>query len=137
MLSANNKKFKPATIGNTVLIPISQPDKMSSIGPRNLIGQITEEHDSEYTVATSRGTISTGYTRNQFDICPFKFSTLEFPSSSTITQTEAMQSASLGLVSRFACRCKHCKTLRCPCEKSGRSCNSRCHKGHTCFNKFA
>ena len=62
MLSANNKKFKPATIGNTVLKPISQPDKMSSIGPRNLIGQITEEHDSVYTVATSHVTISTGYT---------------------------------------------------------------------------
>ena len=55
----------------------------------------------------------------QFDICPLKFSTLEFPSSSTITQTEAMQSASLGLVSGSACRCKHCKHSDAPARNHG------------------
>ena len=63
MLKASNKKFKPAEIGETVLIPISQPDKMSSIGPRNIIGRITKEQDSLYTIATTHGTISTGFTQ--------------------------------------------------------------------------
>ena len=54
--------MKPAGIGDTLLVPISQPDNMSSIGPRNLMDQITEVRDSVYT---SYGTISTGYTRNQ------------------------------------------------------------------------
>ena len=40
---------------------------------RNLIGHITEEQDSVYTVATSHGTISTRYTRNQFDIFQIQY----------------------------------------------------------------
>ena len=60
-----------------MLIPISQPDKMSSIGPRNLMGHIIEAQDSVYTVSTSHGTIFTGYARNQFDVCPFKISAYE------------------------------------------------------------
>ncbi|KAI6653038.1 hypothetical protein LOD99_3874 [Oopsacas minuta] len=136
MLKSSGKKFKPAEIGDTVLIPISQPDKMNSIGPRNLMGHIIDAQDSVYTVATSHGTIFSGYARNQFDVCPFRISANESCHTSMVSQTEAMQSASLGL-SGSACRCKHCKTLRCPCKKSGRSCNTKCHKGHTCFNKFA
>ncbi|KAI6660629.1 hypothetical protein LOD99_10361 [Oopsacas minuta] len=56
--------------------------------------------------------------------------------TSIVSQTGAMQNASLGL-SDSACRCKHCKTLRYPCKKSGRSCNTKYQKGHTRFNKFA
>ena len=106
------------------------------ISPRNLMGHIIEARDSFYTVSTSYGTISTGYARNQFDVCPFNISAYEFDPTSTVSQTQAMQSASLGLISGSACRCRHFRTLRCPCKKSGRSCNSKCHKGYTCFNKF-
>ena len=53
---------------------ISQPDKMSSIGPRKLVGHIIGAQDSVYTVSTSHGTISIGYARNQFDECPFLIS---------------------------------------------------------------
>ena len=74
MLKSSNKKFKPAEISDTVLMLISQPDKMSSIGPRKLVGHIIEAQDSVYTVSTSHGTISIGYARNQFDECPFKIS---------------------------------------------------------------
>ena len=102
---------------------------------RPLVFVLTRFYCTLY-LRTSHGTISTGYTRNQFDVCPFRVSAYKSGLTSTVSQTQAMQSASLGLISGSACRCKHCKTLRCPCKKSGRSCNSKCHKGHTCFNKF-
>ena len=52
MLNSSSKKFKPAHIGNTVMIPISEPDKVNSLGPRNIIGCITGKDDSTYTVGT-------------------------------------------------------------------------------------
>ena len=55
--------------------------------------------------------------------------------SSTITQTAAMRNASFGIVGGAFCRCKFCKTYRCPCKKASRGCNTKCHKGQRCFNK--
>ena len=37
MLNASSKKFKKAQVGDSSLIPISQPDKISSLGPRNIL----------------------------------------------------------------------------------------------------
>ena len=38
MLNASSKKFKQAQVGHSVLIPISQPYKISSLCPRNILG---------------------------------------------------------------------------------------------------
>ena len=135
MLNSSSNKFKPAYIGNTVIIPISEPDKVKSLGPRNIIGCITGKDDSTYTVGTSQGTISVAYTRNQFELCHSNLLSIESVPPETVTQTEVTQSASLGITNGSSCRCKFCKTQRCPCEKSGRACNSKCHKDHSCFNK--
>ena len=134
MLNASSKKFKDAEVGDSVLIPISQPDKISSLGPRNILGCITSIGDSTYSIGTSRGKLAVNYSRNQFEVCPTKLLSIESIPSITVTQTEAMQNASLGIVGNSACRCKYCKTQRCPCKKTNRSCNTKCHRGHSCFN---
>ena len=66
MLKASTKKFKQAQVGDSVLIPISQPDKISSLGPRNILGCITSRDDSMYSIGTSQGTLAVSYSRNQF-----------------------------------------------------------------------
>ena len=99
MLKSSGKKFKLAEIGDTVLIPISQLDNISSIGPRYLMGHIIDAQDYLYTESTSHGTISAGYVRNQFDVCPLKISAHESCHTSIISQTEAMQSGSISLIS--------------------------------------
>ena len=50
MISATSKKLKHAEIGDSVLIPISRPDMISSIGPSNLSGCITNKEDHLYTI---------------------------------------------------------------------------------------
>ena len=41
MLNTSSKKLRPAEVGDTVVIPIAQPDKVNSLGPRNMLGCIT------------------------------------------------------------------------------------------------
>ena len=134
MLSNSSKKFKQAQIGDSILIPITCPDKMSSIGPINLTGCITQEDNDLYTIGTVEGTLSNKYLRSQFDICPSHLISPEDVPLRTISQTETMRKASLGIESGSASRCKICRTNRCPCKKAERKCNSKCHGGKTCFN---
>ena len=41
MLQSSAKKFHPACVGDNVIIPIERPDRMTSLGQRNLIGVVT------------------------------------------------------------------------------------------------
>ena len=100
--SAQNVEFKLQEVNassyrNTILVPISEPDKVNSLGLRNISGCITGKDDSTYTVGTSQGTISVSYTRNQFELCPSNLLSIESVPSETVTQTEVTQSASLGI----------------------------------------
>ena len=135
MLNTASKKFKEAEVGDSVLIPISQPDKVHSLGPRNILGCITSRDESTYSIGTTLGTLAVNYSRNQFELSPTNLLPLDSIPPRTVTQTEAMQSSSLGISNSPTCRCKHCKTQRCPCKKSGRSCNTKCHRGQVCLNK--
>ena len=137
MLNTSSKKLRPAEVGDIVVIPIAQPDKVNSLGPRNMLGCITEKGETTYRVGTSQGTLSVGYTRNQFELCSTNLLARDSVPDVTITQTQAMQSELLGISSGSACRCRHCKTLRCPCKKASRNCNSKCHRGNTCFNRHS
>ena len=133
--SSSNKRSKSVVeVGESVLIPIARPDTMSSIGPRNITGCITGREDDLYTIETTEGILANSYTRNQFDICSSQLLSVKDIPSRVISQTEAMLKASLGIESGSSCRCKFCKTNRCPCRKGGRICNSRCHKGKACCN---
>ena len=129
------KKFCPANIRDNVVVPIERPDKMTSHGQRNMLGVVTDASEGSYTIGTRDGTVSTNYTRNQFDIpsCNI-FLQPSSVTAVTITQTSAMRNASLRIDTSSCCRCSHCKTNRCPCRKSGRSCGSKCRMGAKCFN---
>ena len=135
MLVSAAKKFCPANIDDNIVIPIERPDKMTSLGPRNMLGVVTDVSEGSYTVGTRDGTVSTNYTRIQFDICSSNiFLQPSLVPAVTITQTSAMRNASLGIDMKSCCRCSYCKTIRCPCRKSGRSCGTKCHMGAKCFN---
>ena len=67
MLNTSSKKLKPSEVGDTVVIPIAHPDKVNSLGPRNVLGCITEKGETAYRVGTLQGALSVGYTRNQFE----------------------------------------------------------------------
>ena len=136
-LNTSSKKLRPAEVGDTVVIPIAQPDKVNSLGPRNMLGCITEKGETAYRVGTSQGTLSVGYTRIQFELCSTNLLARDSVPNVTITQTQAMRSELLGISSGSACRCRHCKTLRCPCKKASRNCNSKCYRSNTCFNRHS
>ena len=70
MSARSSKKFKQAQVGDSVLIPISQPDTISSLGPHNTLGCITSRYGSTYSIGTSQGTLAVSYSRNQFEVCP-------------------------------------------------------------------
>ena len=133
---SSSKKFHPACVGDNVIIPIQRPDRMTSLGQRNLLGVITGVGDSCYTIGARDGTLNNEYTRNQFDLCFSKFIQPSTVPCSSISQTSAMRNASLGIEGGSFCRCKYCKTNRYACKKAFRTCNTKCHQGHKCFNSW-
>ena len=82
------KKLQPAEVENSVIIPISRPDKINSLGPRNIVGCITSIDNSTYTVGTPQGTISVPYTRIQFVLGPSNV--VSIGSTIRVTQTEML-----------------------------------------------
>ena len=134
MLTASGKRLKPALVGDAVIIPVPHPDRLCAIGARNILGSICDKQDDIYTVATSGGVISYGYTRNQFEVSLPNLMTTPFTSTNIVTQTELMQNASLG-TGTDACKCKKCINRTCSCRKSGKKCSTKCHKGLKCKNK--
>ena len=134
MLSYSSKRIKPAKIGDNIVIPISKPDKLSTIGPRNILGCITDQIDDVYSVGTLEGIISVGYTRNQFELATTGSISPSMIPQKQVTQTEIMQNKSLGKGPN-ACKCKGCSTNRCPCRKASRHCTTKCHSGKVCMNK--
>ena len=134
MLRASGKRFKPAELGDAVVLPIPHPDRLCAIGPRNILGSIHDKQDDIYTIATSEGLISGGYSRNQFEIQSSNLITTPFSSTRIISQTELMQNASLG-AGIGACKCKKCINRKCPCRNSDKKCSTKCHKGTMCSNK--
>ena len=136
MISSSAKKFAPAHVGDNVTIPIERPDKMNSLGQQNVLGVVTGVSEDVYTIGTTYGTLDSSYTRNQFGLCTSNrfLQPSEIPET-TLSQTTVMRNSSLGIVEGSFCRCLNCKTNRCACRKSNRTCNTKCHLGRKCFNK--
>ena len=136
MVNSAAKRFEPAHVGDNVINPIERPNQMDSLGQQNMLGVVSSISDDDYTIGTKSGTLNHSYTRNQFDLCSSNrfLQTSDIPVT-TVTQTCAMRSASLGIQERSFCRCTNCKTNRCTCRKSFRTCNTKCHLGKKCFNK--
>ena len=70
MLKSSINRIPPVNIGDSVLIQISSPDTMTTLGSKNLLGIISNKEDDLYTISTRQGTIESLYTRNQFEVCP-------------------------------------------------------------------
>ena len=127
MLKRSFNMLPEGSVGDNVVLPISKPDVRTTLGCRNMIGVITVNQDGMYTISTKQGTFDTPFTRNQFHLCPSKIIRLEETPSSSISYTSAMQNASLNVT--YSCKCKNCKSARCPCVRGKRICHSRCHGG--------
>ena len=75
MLSTTAKRFKPASVGDNVAIPIPDVDK-GRAEFRNVLGVMTNVSDNgNYVIGTSHGTLKQKYARPQF--IPAKGSFLE------------------------------------------------------------
>ena len=105
---------------------------MTSLRPCNILGVVSDISEGSYTVGTRDGTLSTNYSRNNFDICSSNIFLL--PPAVTITQTSAMRNYSLGIDINSCCRCSYYKTNRCAWMKSDRICGTKCHMGAKFFN---
>ena len=65
VLNTASKRFKLAEVGDSVIIPISQPDKVHSLCPRNILGCITSRDESSYSIGTNQGTLAVKDTSDQ------------------------------------------------------------------------
>ena len=108
MLKSSISRLTPADIGESVSMPISSPDIMTTLGNKNLLGIISDKQDDLYTISTRQGTIKSLYTRNQFEVCPKNILRIDEVPANTISQCSAMRNASL--FSTQYCNCKSCKT---------------------------
>ena len=133
MLKACNAKIPPANVGDTVIITIAKLDVMISLGSKNLMGVIMNNENDLYSIRTDQGVLTSCYSRNQFEVCQTKFLKISTVPDKTITQTTAMQNASLFVMQ--TCKCKNCSNSRCLCRTNNKRCNSRCHYGKSCRNK--
>ena len=110
MLQSSAKRFQAADVGDNVIIPIERPDKMNSLGQRNLMGVVMDVNEGNYTIGTRDGMLNNEYSRNQFQLCSQQFILPSTVPSTSLSQTTAMRIASLGIVEGAFCRCLHCKT---------------------------
>ena len=133
MLKACISKIPPANVGDTVIIPIAKPDVMIPLGSKNLMGVIMSNENDLYSIGTDQGILTSLYSRNQFEVCQTKFLEISTIPDKTISQTTAMQNASLFVMQ--SCKCKNCSNSRCLCRRDNKRCNSRCHNGKACRNK--
>ena len=69
MLQSSVKKFHPVSVEDNLIIPIERPDKLTTLGQRNLIGVVTEVENDNYTIGTRDGNLVNEYSRDQFTLC--------------------------------------------------------------------
>ena len=105
MLQSSAKRFQAADVGDNVIIPIERPDKMNSLGQRNLMGVVMDVNEGNYTIGTRDGMLNNEYSRNQFQLCSQQFIQPSTVPSISLSQTTAMRNASLGIVEGAFCRC--------------------------------
>ena len=137
MLEASNKRFKPAAVGDNVLVPIPDVDKGRGEF-RNVKGVIAEVNgDGCYTIGTSQGLLKQAYTRNQFIPTQAELISLDKVKENLISLREVARKEALGGGQGFdRCNCsKGCDSGRCSCRKNGKLCNSKCHRSLSCKNK--
>ena len=137
MLTETAKRFKPSSVGDNVLVPVPEVDR-GRTDFRNVAGIITNVgSDGTYSIGTSGGTLKQPYVRSQF--IPTQSTVLssdDVPDKQTTLQEVATNNSLMHGQGFVKCSCvTGCKNDKCSCRRSGRKCNSRCHKSLSCENK--
>ena len=104
MLKSSASKVPSANVGDTVIIPIAKPDVMIPLGSKNLMGVIMDKDKDLYAIGTDQGRLESRYTRTQFDVCSTKFQKIDSVPEAVISQTTAMQNASMFVLQSCKCR---------------------------------
>ena len=139
MIDETVKKFKPAEVGDNVLVPIPDVDRGRGEIFRNIKGIITiNQTIGCYTIGTKHGILKQPYCRNQFIPTNAPLLQLGDVSTSEITLREVARKESIGTGQGYVrCNCKSgCRNDHsCKCTKDGKLCNSKCHQSLSCDNK--
>jgi hypothetical protein len=137
MKSISIQRYKPAEIGDSVMVNIPLVDRGRGEFP-NVKAVITgKEAGGLYKLGTQHGLLKQLYTRNQFNLCEEKFLQInDVPQEQEKTLREVARAESMGSGQGYLkCVCKtSCKNKRCRCYKADRICNSRC-SCFSCCNK--
>lgn len=137
MKTKSAQRFAPATVGQTVMVPIPEVDR-GRADHRNIKAVVLSIEDGFYKLGTSHGKLSQLYARNQFSPCIETFLTIEeVQQEKEITIREAARLDSVGTGQGFfKCTCTtKCQSKKCKCLKEGVKCNSKCHSSLACCNK--
>ncbi|XP_063884390.1 KRAB-A domain-containing protein 2-like [Scylla paramamosain] len=132
------KRFQPAKVGETVMVPVPLVDRGRAEFP-NVKAVVFQALDNgTYKLGTKHGLLKQAYTRNQFTPCLEKFLSLDdVVQEREVSLREVAIAESMGQGQGFAkCSCtKSCMTRRCKCLKNSVLCNSRCKCSASCSNK--
>ena len=153
MLKNYAKRFPPAAIGDTVMVPIPDVDRGRAEFPnvkavvievvilranKNAQKCLQANDNATYKLGTEHGRLKQLYTRNEFTPCIEKFLGVENVPANEISLREAATAGAMGSGQGFVkCGCtKGCQKRSCKCYKNNIKCNSKCHtKISTCDNK--
>ena len=132
-----DKKFPPASLGDTVRVPIPDVDKGRG-DPRNVLAVVMNvTEDGFYRLGTERGILNQLYARSQFSVCQKGLLKVEDVPGHEIPLRSAATAQSTGTGQGFLrCMCKtKCQNNKCLCLKKKIKCNSKCHSSLPCCNK--
>ena len=135
MVSETAKRFKPAAIGDNVLVPVPEVDR-GRTDFRNIPGVVTSVGtDGTYVIGTKSGTLKQPYVRSQFRQAAM-LDISDVPEKETCVREVAKMESLCHGQGFLKCQCSgSCSHDRCSCFKAKRKCNSKCHKSRTCPNK--
>ena len=137
MLERSIKRFRPAQVGDSVIVPIPEVDKSRGDANNLMAVVVQSQKDGFYTLGTRHGILKQLYTRNQFEVCQEQHLLEEDVPRHEIGLREAANKSSMFGGQGFTrCNCHtKCLSNRCACKKRKILCNSKCHSGLSCCNK--
>ena len=138
MTERSVKRFKPAEIGDTVMIPVPLVDRGRAEMPNVKAVVVSLQDGGLYKLGTQHGLLNQLYSRNEFSPCVEKFMTVgEVAQGKNISLREVAGLEAIGTGQGFAkCSCTTtCSSHRRKCFKNSVNCNSRCRCSHKSSNK--
>ncbi len=136
-MNKSKKRVKEYQVGDLVRVAVLKIDRFGIDRPTLPCKIMERTENDKYRLGSKFGMIEIYYTAGELE----PFGTASFPElsdipSNEISVREAARLQSVGSVLGGICNCKsECNSNKCRCKKSGESCSSRCHSGHSCLNK--